>query len=105
MRKLLPLAILVTNMACGDTYNTYGTNGGSDGSGNSGNSYTVEDACESFGECDIDPHQYRTPMEKCVSQLQGYAAIPEVDGACLYECFVTTCKTNTEDYCFNQCMN
>ena len=103
MRNILPLAFLVSSVACGDTH--YHTNGGSSNS-KSGNSYTVEDACESFAGCDIDPHQYRTPMEKCISQLQGYAAnTPGLDESCFYDCFVKTCKTNTEDYCFNQCMN
>ena len=102
MKKILPLAMLVST-ACGDTNNSYYTNGETDNN-KSGSSYTVEDACESFAECEIDPHHYRTPMEKCVSQLQSFATIPEVDGACLYDCFVTTCKMNTEDYCFSQCM-
>ena len=86
----------VSLTACGDT-NHYHMNDGL-GNSKSGNSYTVEDACESFAECEIDPHDYRTPMEKCISQLQGYAA--ETDDVA---CFATTCKVNTEDHCFIQC--
>lgn len=105
MGKILPLAILVSSVACGDTNNSYYTNGGSSNS-KSGNSYTVEDACEGLLNCDDKyKHDYGKDMALCVSTLSKYAAsAPEMDESCMYECFATQCQDNMEDHCYQECI-
>ena len=101
MKKILPLAILVSSVACGDTYNSYATG---EGSGN-GSAYTAGDACEGLINCDDQfKHDYGKDMDLCLSRLPEYiTVIPGLNEACFYECFATQCQDNMEDHCFGQC--
>ena len=101
MRNILPLAFLVSSVAC---TNHYHMNGGSDNK--PGNSYTIKDACEGLTNCDDKyKHDYGKDMELCLSTLPKYAATaPEMDEGCWYKCFATQCQDNMEDHCYQECI-
>jgi len=61
MRKILPLAVLVSSAACGDTNNYYNVSGGS-GDGKEGSSIT---SCEEYVEKNYqcNPQKYKDYQE------------------------------------------